>query len=553
MRPDCPLCLTAFGRLTLVLIFLLVAFPLNAESPADWYAAGERWIAERRQSMDDEPAARNIILFVGDGMSLSTVAAARILQGQRRGQSGEENLLAFERFPYTGLAKTYNTNQQVPDSAGTMTAMATGVKTSAGVLGVDQMVRRGDCASVPGRERVSILELAALDGLHTGIVTTTRITHATPAALFAKSPDRGWESDRGLPPSAKASGCRDLADQLTTFDTGAGIQVILGGGRAAFLPRDTPDPEYPEQTGIRQDGRNLVEEWQTRHPDGDYVWDQDGFDDVDPGRSRRLLGLFEPGHMHYEHDRPADRGGEPSIAEMTRKAIQMLQRGDKGFFLMVEGGRIDHAHHAVNAWRALTDTLALDKAVEVALELTDQDDTLVIVTADHGHALTFGGYAARGNDIMGLVRRPGRSGSVEPELAMDRSGEPYTALGYINGPGYRGGIRPDYDRVDPGGPEFRQESSYLLSSSTHSGEDVPVYAVGPGAEWLTGVMEQNVLFHAMVQANPGIAGLAELLKGADGLPDRSRLDRVGCEIRSERRHPLAVGMSARVRIEICRD
>ena len=105
--------------------------------------------------------------------------------------------------------------------------------------------------------------------------------------------------------------------------------------------------------------------------------------------------------MKYEADRANDTGGEPSISEMTRKAIELLQKNPKGFYLMVEGGRIDHAHHAGNAYRALTDTIAMAEAVKVALEMTDDKETLVIVTADHSHTMTIAGYPSRGNPILG--------------------------------------------------------------------------------------------------------------------------------------------------------
>ncbi|MFN2335319.1 MAG: alkaline phosphatase, partial [Wenzhouxiangellaceae bacterium] len=150
-------------------------------------------------------------------MSIATITAARILAGQQAGGSGEQHRLAFESFPHTALARTYNTNQQTPDSAGTMTAMATGVKTYAGAIAVDQRAERSDCSSIAGRELVSIVDLAKSAGLAAGIVTTSRITHATPAVLYAKSPERRWEADVSLPGSAREAGCRDIARQLVEY------------------------------------------------------------------------------------------------------------------------------------------------------------------------------------------------------------------------------------------------------------------------------------------------------------------------------------------------
>src|SRR5690606_34992103 len=135
----------------------------------------------------------NVIVFLGDGMSLTTVAAARIFEGQRDGRPGEEHLLAWEDFPHTAFSKTYNTDSQTPDSAGTMTAIATGVKSHMGAIGV-AAGDRSDCAGSLDRQLLSWLRLADSAGLATGIVTTARLTHATPAATYAHSPDRNWES-----------------------------------------------------------------------------------------------------------------------------------------------------------------------------------------------------------------------------------------------------------------------------------------------------------------------------------------------------------------------
>lgn len=507
-----------YAVLALVLSWQLLA-AASEEHPAGWYADGQRLVAERRaRSGDDLPPARNVILLVGDGMSLATVSAARIMEGQLQGASGEENLMYFEQFPNLALAKTYNTNQQTPDSAGTMTAMATGVKSFAGALAVDQLARRGDCGSAQGRERVTLLDLAALAGMGTGVVSDTRITHATPASLFAKVPERNWESDAGIPPSMREQGCRDIAAQLVEYDLGGGIDVVLGGGRRAFLPSEDRDPEHPAMAGHRSDGRKLIDEWQQRHPGGFYVWNQAQFDAIPDRPEGPILGLFEPGHMLYEVDRSQDRAGEPSLSEMTRRAIEWLEGSENGYFLMIEGGRIDHAHHINNAHRALTNTLEFARAVEVAHTLTDAAETLIIVTADHGHSLAFGGYGERGNPITGLAVRPGDE-AREERLMRDREGRPMTVLSYYNGPGYRAGERPDFATVDPTHPDFLPEAAVALSSATHSGEDVPVYATGPGAAVVSGVIEQNVLYHVMVQAVPALREIAAAISGEEALPD----------------------------------
>jgi alkaline phosphatase len=163
-----------------------------------------------------------VILFLGDGMGLSTITAARIREGQLRGEPGEENVLAFERLSNTALAKVYSTDDQTPESAGTMTAIVTGAKTRSAVLAVDETVGRGDFEAVAGHELVTILERAEQRGLATGIITTTTVTHATPGATYAHSPDRDWEDDSRLPSAARAAGFPDIARQLLELPHGDG-------------------------------------------------------------------------------------------------------------------------------------------------------------------------------------------------------------------------------------------------------------------------------------------------------------------------------------------
>ena len=426
-----------------------------------------------------------VILFVGDGMGVSTVTAARILDGQNKGMAGEENLLAFEHFPHVALVKTYNVDAQVPDSAGTMTALVAGQRARAGVLSVGPGAARGDCASAKEHELVTLLEEAEQRGYRTGLVSTARITHATPAAAYAHSPDRNWELPGSVPETDRAL-CSDIARQLVEFPYGDGVDVVLGGGRAMFLAIDTPDPEDETMTGRRRDGRNLAQEWVAGAEDRRFVFDQEGFDGLPS--TGQVLGLFDPSHMEFEADRENDTGGEPSLAEMTAYAIENLASGT-GYFLVVEGGRIDHAHHAGNAYRALVDAIAFSEAVAVAVEMTDPSEALIVVTADHSHTLTIAGYSARGNPILGFaVGADGRP-------LTDVAGVAYTTLGYANGPGAR---RPETE-LSPTDPDYLQRATHPMVAETHAGEDVPAYATGPGADGVGGVMDQHEL-HAVMRA-----------------------------------------------------
>ncbi len=460
--------------------------------------------------------AKNIILFVGDGMGISTVTAARIYSGQQQGNPGEENLLFFETLPYQALSKTYNTNQQTPDSAGTMSAMMTGVKTKSGVISVSQQMTRGDCTSMQGHILTTALEHAEHIGMSTGIVSTARLTHATPAATYAHVPERNYEDDTGRSKLANAEGCMDIASQLLNLNTrfGDGLEVALGGGRRSFIPATQTDLEE-NKPGKRQDNRDLTQEWLANYPNARYIWNQSQFTSINPASTQHLLGLFSMSHMAYEFDRHKDKGGEPSLTQMTEKAIQILRNNPKGYFLHVESGRIDHAHHAGNAKRALVDTVEFANAVKKAYEMSSPEDTLIIVTADHSHVFTIAGYPTRGNPILGKVISNDKSGQPKAEFELAADNLPYTTLGYMNGRGmsqlnngtderYKhpitAGKRSDLSHLDTQHEGFYQEALVPMSAETHGGEDVAIYASGPKAALLRGTMEQNVIFHVMDRA-----------------------------------------------------
>ena len=429
---------------------------------------------------DGHEGPRNVILFVGDGMSVATVTAARIFEGQQRGEPGEENYLSFEEFDNVALVKTYNTDMQVPDSAGTVTALVAGVKTRAGVLSVGPDAVRGEC----GGNEHDVVTIAERAGLKTGIISTARFTHATPAALYAHSFDRNWES------STPDEACRDIARQFVEFADGDGIDVAFGGGRSMFMTDATNDPEYPFRTGQRTDGRDLISEWRAAANDRYYATDQASFDQLPT--EGQLLALFEPSHMQWEADRGDDLGGEPSLADMTRRAIAQLEN-DKGFFLMVESGRIDHAHHAGNARRALVDTIAYADAVAAAVEATDATNTLIVVTADHSHTMTIAGYPERGNPILGFA-------AVDGEVQKDLAGNAYTTLGYANGPGATEIAATGRGELDPQHVDYIQDATVPMYAETHGGDDVAAYGHGLGADGIRGVMDQHEIYDVLARA-----------------------------------------------------
>ena len=440
------------------------------------------------------PTAKNVVLFIGDGMGVSTVTAARIFDGQQLGLQGEEHALSFERFPNVALVKTYNTNQQTADSAGTATAMVTGVKTRAGVINIAPEVLREDCKASLRNQLTSIGRIAKDKGASVGFVTTTRVTHATPAVVYAHSPERDWESDHETPQNARESGCKDIASQLV----GADIDVALGGSRKSFFganhggERLDPDADLPR-------------EWLGAAPNRRYVETADELSKLQPGE--QVLGLFADSHMTYVAERAED-STEPTLAEMAAAATRQLELKGNGYFLMVEGGRIDHGHHDGKPGYALTETQALNEAVEAVISLVDLDETLVLVTADHSHVFTMGGYTTRGSPILGYVIENDDHGEPKPGPDIARDGQPYTILSYANGPGAI--IEPPRDRPDTGVYAVAQSLVPVVNyghdgnidnqDETHGGEDVALYAIGPGSDAVRGVMEQNLIFDVMMNA-----------------------------------------------------
>lgn len=457
-----------------------------------WLEAGEKAIADRLAVQPNTNQAKNVILFVGDGMGISTLTAARILEGQLNGKPGEEGYLSFEKFPHTALVKTYNVDAQVPDSAGTATALNTGVKTRVGAINTGPLQPQRSCTNIQANTLKPITYYAEQVGMSTGVVSTARLTHATPATVYAVSPIRSWETDADMPETG-TEGCRDIAQQIIDDLGGDGLEVALGGGRRSYQPEGT-------ERGRRKDGRDLTQEWQALDDNAEYVATRAEMLSVDIANTSRLLGLFDDSHMDYELDRearPSTPDVQPSLAEMTETAINMLSKDEDGFYLLVEGGRVDHAHHMGNAQRALKDAIALSDAVRKATEMVDLSETLILVTADHSHVFTMAGYPRRGNPIFGLVR-PIQMLSDEPELAGDK--KPYTTLGYQNGPGAVAGERANLTDEQAQDIDFLQQALVPTRSETHGGEDVGLFAIGPWAHLATGTMEQNVVFHIMDHA-----------------------------------------------------
>ncbi|KAM3957555.1 alkaline phosphatase, tissue-nonspecific isozyme [Aphomia sociella] len=463
-----------------------------------WKRSAMSTVRSKLKVTVNENKAKNGILFIGDGMSVATIMAARTFGGQLDQGVGENNILEFEKFPIVGLARTYCIDAQVPDSACTATSYLTGVKTKYGVIGLDGNVTRGSCYSQLHQKNwaTSIGQWALDQGLDVGVVTTTRVTHASPAGMYAHTSERNWESDADVPEECLAMGCKDIAQQLVLNDPGRQFKVILGGGRREFLPKSS-DPSV-NSTGRRLDGVDLVEKWHQDKQDKNvsHVFVDDKSELMQVYNSDELpeylLGLFQDDHMAYHLNSTTN---QPTLEEMVEIAIKMLSRNTKGYFLFVEGGRIDHAHHDSLAHLALDETVEYSKAVKKAKEMTSEQDTLIVVSSDHAHTMTVAGYPSRGNDILGLV-----------DTAKGYDGIPYTTISYANGKAPS--IGADGKRVDVSlhqmfssrSIEYSYPSLVPLDSETHGGEDVAVFASGPWQHLFTSSYEQNVLPHLMAYA-----------------------------------------------------
>ncbi|CAN2387966.1 alkaline phosphatase activity [Pristimantis euphronides] len=484
-----------WALLMVIKMAMAQSFPEREKDPEYWRNQAQNTLrhALELQKLNTK-IAKNVIMFLGDGMGVSTVTATRILKGQLAGKPGEETRLEMDKFPYVALAKTYNTNAQVPDSAGTATAYLCGVKANEGTVGVNAAAVRGQCNTTEGNEVNSILKWAKDAGKSVGVVTTTRVNHATPSATYAHSVNRDWYSDKEMPKEAVDEGCKDIAWQL--MYNIPNIEVIMGGGRKYMFPKNTPDVEYPKDeqaNGTRQDGLNLTQEWREMKPRNKaahYVWNREQLMALRPQNVDYLLGLFEPRDMMYELDR--NKTTEPSLLEMVEVAISILKKNPNGFFLLVEGGRIDHGHHEGKAKQALHEAVQMDLAIGRSDNMTSVNDTLTVVTADHSHVFTFGGYTHRGSSILGLA-----------PLVSDQDQKPFTSILYGNGPGYKlvDGKRENVSTVDYTQASYQAQSAVPLGQETHGGEDVAVFAKGPMAHLLHGVHEQNYIPHVMAYAS----------------------------------------------------
>jgi len=518
---------------------------IGDEDEEFWKSKAE---AELEKALSMEPntgVAKNIIIFIGDGMSLPTVTAARVFKGQKERNDGNWAELAWEAFPHVGLSKTYCANYMVPDSAATASAMYSGVKTTFFTMGYNSSVQVSSPASASKEAEVeTILDWAQAAGKRTGFVTTTRMSHATPAALYAKTVYRFWEGDHDITKSVEKNetsqedidnnNVKDISRQLVESEAGNKLDIMLGGGRASFLPWSrkpqnitptAPGFDYEDENDIwdnyRDDDRDLLAEWEnnTSHGKRKYIDTKELLLADDLTDNDQVMGIFTNSYMVW--DDMAEAKNKPTIAEMASTAVNFLQAkaGQEGFFIMIEGGRIDAAHHNGHAVRALSETLAFEKAIEEVVKSVNLEETLILVTADHAHTMSIGGYTNREYNI---------TGSIDGD-----DNEVMSILSYGNGPGFRNlmtegeGNFTQIDRANvtleknASAPlKFRQPSASPLKSETHGGDDVGIWAQGPWSHLIHGVHEQSYI--ATVMSYAGCLGKHEARPGCPKRKLRSR-------------------------------
>jgi len=321
---------------------------------------------------------KNVILFIGDGMGLSQIASARIKS------LGVEGRLHMERMPVTGLLYTFS-NSLVTDSAAAVTALATGYRTNNGMLSI----------SPDGQKLPTIIEVCKNKGLAAGLVATSAITHATPASFASHVKSRTAE--------------QEIAVQLLENR----VNVLLGGGKQFFLPQSSEGSK-------REDEQDLI----ARAKGLGYAFVETK-EEMLKVKAEYILGLFAAGAL--------SSNPEPSLAEMTQKAISILSKNKKGFFVMVEGSQIDWACHANDLVNTVLQTTLFDEAVRVGLDFALKDkQTLVLVTADHEcGGLGINGGSMDGNEIIVGWTTGGHSAVPVPVFAFGPGAEKFMGVNHL--------------------------------------------------------------------------------------------------------------------------
>jgi alkaline phosphatase len=428
----------------------------------------------RAQTAPNAPAGdgpQNVILLIPDGFGPASITMARDYLRWRDGTTE----LPYDSL-HVGSSRTFSSDSHITDSAAGGTALATGTKTYNGAISVDTTKRPVG----------TLLEGAEQRGMATGLVVTSRLTHATPAVFSAHVPDRDQENE--------------IAQQQLNQD----IEVLLGGGKRHFLPESASDSE-------RNDERNLLNEAE-----------QDGYRVVETADALSrtsdgpLLGVFSDGHMAYEIDRPSS---QPSLAQMTGTAIDVLSDNEDGYFLMVEGSRIDHAGHSNDAAAHLHDILAFNDAVETALGAAQNSNTLVVVVSDHEtggltlgrnrngegiyswHPSALADVRASSAAIADSVRAI-RQSDAAPDAVKRRIEDTVARLTGVSDPANERvrrltTVEGPYALGKAVSPVVNHEALVGWTSHAHTAVDVSLYAYGPGANRFVGNHDNTTIAHKL--------------------------------------------------------
>jgi len=451
--------------------------------------------------------ARNVILFVGDGLSVAHRTAARILsKGIAEGRYGGE--LAIDDMPFMALVSTSGMDSLVTDSANSMSAYTTGHKSCVNAMGV-YCARNKNGLAHPKVETITELVKRRNPGMGIGVVTNTEIEDATPAGMVAHVRRR---SDY---------------DEIVRMFFEAKPDVMMGGGTGFFLPK-------ADKAGKRKDEENYLEKFKA----AGYKFVANATEMKAAGSDKataQLLGLFHPGNLDGALDRLVLKKGsvtafpdQPDLADQTRAAIDILSRKPDGFVLMVESGLIDKYSHVLDWERAVYDTIMLDNAVAAAKAFAaGRDDTLIVVVADHTHPVSIiGTYdderpGERLRDKLGIYDQAkfpnypkadaaGYPGSVDVSrrLAFVFAGFPdHCASGkpYLGGP-FKPAEEKDKQAVanevycTPQAMRMQGNLPFTQPQGVHSADDVVLTAMGPGAEQFRGRIDNTRVFRVMATA-----------------------------------------------------
>lgn len=359
-------------------------------------------------------------------------------------------------------------------------------------LGVTANVNFNNCSDSenPLNQVTSLADWAQRAGKSTGFISTATVTHASVAALYGHAANRYWESDSDIVNwDVEPSQCMDIAQQLIAQQPGNNFDLIMGGGMSKFLPQNLKD--LNGNRGQRLDNKNLLSLWQGMHPNGIIVHNRNELLKLNVSKVSNIMGLFSSEYMDFYLK--SNENKEPSLLEMVEVAINFLSKKSKqGYFIFIDAAQIDRAHHLNLAGVSLDETLLLEQAVQKARDMTDPNDTLIVVTSDHSSPLSIAGYPGRGTNILGVNQHD-----------ADINGLRYTTLNYVAGPKQyldAHGQRMNIEAIF-GEDVWAEYSSYVHTEyGIHAGDDVGIFASGPYAHLFRGISEQHSIPQLMAYA-----------------------------------------------------